>query len=249
MTRYQKIKWSCWTSPLELKLKSLLLTTTQKKLVIFYCLHIVSEILGALLSVFTIWLVTGVLVYLAVERLISGNFTIEGEIMLVTSGCAVVANIMWVKQTHLSFKLIFINRINNLSHRSSWPVSLCGCCHEPCILVLFFFNRMAVTLHQSGHGHSHGGLSSHGHSHSPKKEKIKKLASNGVHSNEACINIEQSHADHGLFHFIGTWFKMNTILMLFLFLWRQVRGLSRPTQVCEQLLFMWWEISCKVSVC
>ena len=24
---------------------------------------------------------------------------------------------------------------------------------------------MALTLHQSGHGHSHGGLSSHGHSH------------------------------------------------------------------------------------
>ncbi|XP_037549421.1 zinc transporter 2-like [Nematolebias whitei] len=109
-----------------------------------------AEIMGALLSVFTIWLVTGVLVYLAVERLISDDYTIEGEIMLVTSGCAVVANII-----------------------------------------------MAVTLHQSGHGHSHGGLSSHGHSHSPKKEKIKKLTSNGIYSNEECINMEQSHADHG----------------------------------------------------
>lgn len=53
-----------------------------------------AEILGALLSVFTIWLVTGVLVYLAVERLISDDYTIEGDIMLITSGCAVVANII-----------------------------------------------------------------------------------------------------------------------------------------------------------
>ncbi|XP_072303291.1 proton-coupled zinc antiporter SLC30A8-like [Eucyclogobius newberryi] len=77
-----------------------------------------AEILGALLSVFTIWLVTGVLVYLAVERLISDDYTIEGTVMLATSACAVLANII-----------------------------------------------MALTLHQSGHGHSHGGLSSHGHSH------------------------------------------------------------------------------------
>ncbi|KAI5622784.1 hypothetical protein C0J50_17662 [Silurus asotus] len=53
-----------------------------------------AEILGALLSVFTIWLVTGVLVYLAVERLISDDFEIEGTVMLITSGCAVLANII-----------------------------------------------------------------------------------------------------------------------------------------------------------
>lgn len=53
-----------------------------------------SEILGALLSVFTIWLVTGVLVYLAVERLIVDDYEIEGTIMLITSGCAVLVNIM-----------------------------------------------------------------------------------------------------------------------------------------------------------
>ncbi|XP_034560076.1 zinc transporter 2-like [Notolabrus celidotus] len=88
-----------------------------------------AEILGALLSIFTIWLVTGVLVYLAVDRIINDDYTIEGTIMLMTSGCGVLANIV-----------------------------------------------MALTLHQSGHGHSHGGLSSHGHghshgghSHSPKK--------------------------------------------------------------------------------
>ncbi|KAK3511637.1 hypothetical protein QTP70_014598 [Hemibagrus guttatus] len=83
-----------------------------------------AEILGALVSVFTIWLVTGVLVYLAVERLISNDYEIEGTVMLITSGCAVAANII-----------------------------------------------MAFTLYQSGHGHSHGGLSSHGHGHSHGKTK------------------------------------------------------------------------------
>lgn len=53
-----------------------------------------SEILGALLSVLSIWVVTGVLVYLAAERLISGDYEIEGTTMLITAGCAVVVNIM-----------------------------------------------------------------------------------------------------------------------------------------------------------
>ncbi|XP_073714448.1 uncharacterized protein slc30a8 [Misgurnus anguillicaudatus] len=100
-----------------------------------------AEILGALLSVFTIWLVTGVLVYLAVERIITNDFTIEGTIMLITSGSAVLANII-----------------------------------------------MAVTLHQSGHGHSHGGLSSHGHSH-----KHEKGQSNGhAHGNHCDVEEQGS---------------------------------------------------------
>ncbi|KAM4724859.1 proton-coupled zinc antiporter SLC30A2 [Anableps anableps] len=61
-----------------------------------------AEILGALLSVFTIWVVTGVLVYLAVERLIHDDYTIEGHIMLITSGCAVVANIIMALTLHQS---------------------------------------------------------------------------------------------------------------------------------------------------
>lgn len=76
-----------------------------------------AEILGALLSVLSIWVVTGVLVYLAIERLISGNYEIHGKTMLITAGCAVAVNII-----------------------------------------------MGLTLHQSGHGHSHG--QGHGHSHS-----------------------------------------------------------------------------------
>uniref|UniRef100_A0A672RMS3 Proton-coupled zinc antiporter SLC30A8 n=1 Tax=Sinocyclocheilus grahami TaxID=75366 RepID=A0A672RMS3_SINGR len=99
-----------------------------------------AEILGALLSVFTIWLVTGVLVYLAVERLIDDDFTIEGTVMLITSGCAVLANII-----------------------------------------------MAFTLHQSDHGHSHGGLSGgHGHSHDHGKEN------SHSHSNANHCDVEEN---------------------------------------------------------
>ncbi|XP_003799894.1 zinc transporter 2 [Otolemur garnettii] len=61
-----------------------------------------AEILGALVSVLSIWVVTGVLVYLAVERLISGNYEIEGNTMLITSGCAVAVNIIMGLTLHQS---------------------------------------------------------------------------------------------------------------------------------------------------
>uniref|UniRef100_UPI0037E9ABF1 proton-coupled zinc antiporter SLC30A8-like n=1 Tax=Semicossyphus pulcher TaxID=241346 RepID=UPI0037E9ABF1 len=61
-----------------------------------------AEILGALLSIFTIWLVTGVLVYLAVDRIINDDYTIEGTIMLMTSGCGVLANIVMALTLHQS---------------------------------------------------------------------------------------------------------------------------------------------------
>uniref|UniRef100_A0A8C5KDY5 Proton-coupled zinc antiporter SLC30A2 n=1 Tax=Jaculus jaculus TaxID=51337 RepID=A0A8C5KDY5_JACJA len=61
-----------------------------------------AEILGALLSVLSIWVVTGVLVYLAVQRLISGDYEIEGSTMLITSGCAVAVNILMGLTLHQS---------------------------------------------------------------------------------------------------------------------------------------------------
>lgn len=59
----------------------------------FFCL-LSSEILGAFISVMSIWIVTGVLVYLAVERIVRNDYEIDGHVMLVTSGCAVIVNIM-----------------------------------------------------------------------------------------------------------------------------------------------------------
>nr|XP_033789778.1 zinc transporter 8 isoform X2 [Geotrypetes seraphini] len=53
-----------------------------------------AEILGALLSMIVIWVMTGVLVYLASERMLHPNYKIEGKTMLITSVCALIANVI-----------------------------------------------------------------------------------------------------------------------------------------------------------
>ncbi|NWX14681.1 ZNT2 protein, partial [Aegotheles bennettii] len=96
-----------------------------------------AEILGALLSVLSIWVVTGVLVYLAAQRLLSADYDIEGGVMLITSACAVAVNIVYVRPA-----LALPPRVSPL------PVAR-GCHRCPA-------RRMGVALHQTGHGHSHG---------------------------------------------------------------------------------------------
>ncbi|XP_063160407.1 probable proton-coupled zinc antiporter SLC30A3 [Candoia aspera] len=61
-----------------------------------------SETLGALASVLSIWIVTGVLVYLASVRIISNDYEIEASVMLGTSACAVGVNIIMVYLLHQS---------------------------------------------------------------------------------------------------------------------------------------------------
>ncbi|KAG7219128.1 hypothetical protein INR49_019336 [Caranx melampygus] len=61
-----------------------------------------SEILGAFISVMSIWIVTGALVYLAIERIVRNDYEIEGHVMLVTSGCAVIVNIIMAYILHHS---------------------------------------------------------------------------------------------------------------------------------------------------
>lgn len=53
-----------------------------------------AEVMGALISVLLIWVVTGVLVYMAVQRVMSGDYEIDANIMLITSGLGVFFNIM-----------------------------------------------------------------------------------------------------------------------------------------------------------
>lgn len=53
-----------------------------------------AEVIGAFTSVLTIWVVTGILVYLAVERIVRREFEIDAEIMLITSGFGLLVNIM-----------------------------------------------------------------------------------------------------------------------------------------------------------
>ena len=58
------------------------------------------QVLGAMVSVLMIWVVTGVLVYMAVLRVISGEFEIKAEVMLITSGLGVLVNIVMGASLH-----------------------------------------------------------------------------------------------------------------------------------------------------
>lgn len=51
-----------------------------------------AEVLGALTSVLLIWVVTGILVYLAVQRVITRDFKIEIIPMIITSAAGLVVN-------------------------------------------------------------------------------------------------------------------------------------------------------------
>ncbi|XP_009634266.1 zinc transporter 8 [Egretta garzetta] len=53
-----------------------------------------AEILGALMSIIIVWMVTGVLTYLASMRLLHPEYDIDATVMLITSACAVLANIL-----------------------------------------------------------------------------------------------------------------------------------------------------------
>ncbi|KAM6961319.1 proton-coupled zinc antiporter SLC30A2-like [Aplochiton taeniatus] len=61
-----------------------------------------TEILGALLSVLSIWAVTAVLVFIAIQRITNDNYEIHSHIMVITSGCAVGVNILMALILHQS---------------------------------------------------------------------------------------------------------------------------------------------------
>ncbi|KAL7873105.1 hypothetical protein AOLI_G00121760 [Acnodon oligacanthus] len=61
-----------------------------------------SEVLGGLLSVLSIWAVTTVLVFIAIQRIIQNDYEIHSGVMLITSGCAVVVNILMALILHQS---------------------------------------------------------------------------------------------------------------------------------------------------
>ncbi|XP_013175841.1 PREDICTED: zinc transporter 2-like isoform X1 [Papilio xuthus] len=53
-----------------------------------------AEVIGALTSVLLIWVVTGVLVYMAVQRVIYNTFEIDATVMLITSAIGVAVNLV-----------------------------------------------------------------------------------------------------------------------------------------------------------
>ena len=59
-----------------------------------------AEVLGAVVSVLMIWVVTGILVYMAVLRIISGEHEVRSGAMLITSGLGVLVNIIMGASLH-----------------------------------------------------------------------------------------------------------------------------------------------------
>ncbi|XP_072022025.1 LOW QUALITY PROTEIN: proton-coupled zinc antiporter SLC30A2-like [Amphiura filiformis] len=52
-----------------------------------------AEVLGALFSLLVIWVLTGILVYMAIERIIHNEYEVDGKIMLVTAVIGLFVNI------------------------------------------------------------------------------------------------------------------------------------------------------------
>lgn len=53
-----------------------------------------AEVIGALTSVLMIWVVTGILIYLAIQRIIHKDFEIDSTVMLITSAVGVAVNLV-----------------------------------------------------------------------------------------------------------------------------------------------------------
>ncbi|XP_077416286.1 proton-coupled zinc antiporter SLC30A2-like [Vanacampus margaritifer] len=61
-----------------------------------------AEVVGMLLSLSSIWAVTAVLVWSAAQRISDGDYDIDADIMLLTSGCGVAVNVLMVLLLHQS---------------------------------------------------------------------------------------------------------------------------------------------------
>ncbi|KAI7686433.1 Zinc transporter 2 [Sarcoptes scabiei] len=53
-----------------------------------------AEVMGALTSILMIWVVTGILCYMATERIIQNDFEIQSNIMLITASIGVLINVI-----------------------------------------------------------------------------------------------------------------------------------------------------------
>lgn len=53
-----------------------------------------AEVLGAILSILVIWILTMLLVYLAINRIIKNDFSIDADTMMIVAGIGIVINIM-----------------------------------------------------------------------------------------------------------------------------------------------------------
>lgn len=64
------------------------------------------EVVSAVLSVMLIYILTAFLLFEAVQRTVHQDFSIDGDVMLITAAVGVAVNLMWVelKYVHFLFK-------------------------------------------------------------------------------------------------------------------------------------------------
>lgn len=96
-----------------------------------------AEILGASMSVMIIWVLTGVLLYVAVDRIIHPDYDIDADTMIIISGVGVAMNIAMGVILHGGL----CDKLSTVHHGHSHGGG-------------------------GGHGHSHADDRNHGHSHS-----------------------------------------------------------------------------------
>ena len=118
-----------------------------------------SEVLGALFSTLIIWILTGVLVYLAILRIIKKEYEIQGDAMIITASLGVVFNIVmyFILHTNKCFNGI------ELSHH--------GHSHSG-----------------DGHGHSHS-VNSENHSSTVEKRNCDEPEESDKNDDTSNINI------------------------------------------------------------
>lgn len=113
---------------------------------------IILEILGALFSILVIWILTGVLIYLAIDRIIHKDYDIDADTMIIISTIGVVMNIAMGAILHGGL----CNKLSLVHHGHSHGISGGhGHSHNT----------------TGGHGHSHGTGSTHGHSHGSQQSR------------------------------------------------------------------------------
>ncbi len=141
-----------------------------------------SEVLGALFSTMIIWILTGVLVYLAILRCINQDFEIDKIPMLVTSSCGVFFNIVmyFVLHTNYLFGDVALKHHGH-SHNNSTNHG-----HS----------------HANPNGHSHSNTSDHGHSHDNGNNHENSIAGIDNHGHSHCEEDNLGHFDDPKMEFI-----------------------------------------------
>ena len=95
---------------------------------IFMILFIFLEVMGAILSVLIIWVLTGVLVYQAIERILSGEHKINADIMLIVAASGVGVNIVLVRVIYPCYVFAWTQFESNKKISCQLPSThLCHC--------------------------------------------------------------------------------------------------------------------------